>query len=156
MRLFGTLFLAAVLPYGAGLLVPLRSPSPIVMQMPDEVRDIIPVAVQRSRQQSRMVEANWEALRTCYPTEEAAVAAVKLSTAVILPYGFDADNRARNIAGSYAVLQDMFADEAEVIEIITKNPGVLGCQPKGLKSLSCCDSHPRVSKVYGIPRGVRA
>ena len=65
--------------------------------------------------------------------------AVKLSAAVILPYGFDAANRATNIAGSYAVLCEMLDDEADVLDVITKNPGVLGCTPKGLQSSKAGD-----------------
>ena len=79
------------------------SRSSIVMQAPDAVLELLPGAVRRNGRLRRAAEANWDALCTCYPTTEAALEAAKLSTAVILPYGFDADNRAANIAGSFEV-----------------------------------------------------
>ena len=57
----------------------------------------------------------------------------------MVPYGFDAGNRARNIAGSYKVLQEMLDDDDDVLELITKNPGVLGCVPEQLAQSSARD-----------------
>ena len=65
--------------------------------------------------------------------------AVRLNPAVVLPYGFDAWNRAENIAGSYKVLQELLDNEAEVQEIIRKNPGVLGCVPKQLRNATAAN-----------------
>ena len=84
-------------------------------------------------------EANWKAVLSCFPTEEAALEAVKSNSALIVPYGYDAGNRASNIVGSYQVLQDKLDDEAEVLEVITKNPGVLGCVPSALEAASARD-----------------
>ena len=92
------------------------------MAIPPQVAELIPEAVR----ELDATEANWNALLACYPTEEAAKEAVRTNVALVVPYGFDAGNRARNIAGSYKVLQEMLDDDDEVLELITKNPGVLG------------------------------
>lgn len=120
------------------------------MQAPDAVLELLPGAVRRNGRLRRAAEANWDALCACYPTTEAALEAAKLSTAVILPYGFDADNRAANIAGSFEVLKELLEDEAEVLDVITKNPGVLGCQPKGLRGSNAGDIKRAASVASGF------
>jgi len=126
------LLLLELLQIAATLRVGLRPRSLVVMKLPDEVANLVPEAV-RDLQET---EANWQAIMTCYPTEADAITAVKINTALVVPYGFDAANRASNIRGSYKALQELLSDDAEVLEIITKNPGVLGCTPKELAASS--------------------
>lgn len=78
------------------------------------------------------VEKLWRALRKCYPTEEAAITAVERSQVVILPYL----NSERNIQGCWKVVRDMADTEEMALEIITKNPGVLTCEPAQLAESS--------------------
>lgn len=70
----------------------------------------------------------WRELKKIYPTEEAALKAVQKNTAIIMPYmtmpGF--------IQGSWKVLNEMMSEE-EALQVVTANPGVLGCNPAGLK-----------------------
>jgi len=70
------------------------------------------------------VETLWAAMRSCYPTEDAAVVAATRNTGTILPYL----NSPSNIRGSYDVLVDMLGREAAT-EICVKNPGILQCNP---------------------------
>ena len=85
--------------------------------------NVIPAAVAEAESTAE----NWAALRECFPTEAEALAAVEKNPATLLPYRFDSENRAENIRGSYGVLQDVLESEAEVQEVLVKNPGVLGC-----------------------------
>jgi hypothetical protein len=62
--------------------------------------------------------------------EGAALAAALKNTAIIFPYL----NRPTNIAGSWAVLQEMLGSREEALEVVTKNPGILACNPDGLKT----------------------
>ena len=50
--------------------------------------------------------------------EGAALAAALKNTAIIFPYL----NRPTNIAGSWAVLQEMLGSREEALEVVTKNP----------------------------------
>jgi len=131
------------------------------MRMPDAVLTLLPAEVRNNAIFSQCTEANWNALRACYPSEEAGLDALRQSLAVILPYGADtpvsgfvemgvAVNRTDKIAGSFAVLQDKLADDAEVLEVITKNPGVLGCAPKALAKASADDIRRAASVASGI------
>lgn len=121
------LALLALLREAAGVPLRVRVQSP-TMKLPSSVAAVVPEAVR----DLPVTEANWKAVLSCFPTEEAAANAVKLNNAILLPYGFDASNRAANIAGSYKVLRELLQDEGEVLEVITKNPGVLGCVPAEL------------------------
>ena len=114
------------------------------MVIPDGVEALVPTLSKRDRKRA---EKNWEALRACYTTEEAAVQAATKLIAVILPYGFDADRRDINIAGTYKVLQEMLDSEEEVQEIIAKNPGVLGCVPSYLKESASADEIRRTANI---------
>ena len=93
---------------------------------------------------------NWAALRECFPTEAEALAAVEKNPATLLPYGFDSENRAENIRGSYGVLQDVLESEAEVQEVLVKNPGVLGCIPRQLAKASADDIKRAASVANGF------
>lgn len=121
-----------------------------MMALPEPVADMVPKAVR----ELETTEANWNALRACYPTEEAAVAAVKRNLPVILPYSYDGmkSNGAQNIEGSYKVLLEMLGDEEEVLDIITKNPGVLGCVPEALAKSDADE----IRKFAGIAAGAEA
>lgn len=113
------------------------------MRMPDKAFSLLPEAVRNHAIFSQAATANWDALRACYPSEEATLDAVTEVRAVLLPYGADslvagfyelgmAVDRSDKISGSYAVLKEKLKDEDEVLEVITKNPGVLGVQPDAL------------------------
>ena len=130
------------------------------MRMPDAVRAMLPAGVREHAIFNQAAEANWDAIRACYPSEEAALEAIKECTAIVLPYGADstvagfyelglAVDRSDKITGSYEVLQSKLDSEAEVLEVITKNPGVLGCIPSGLEQASADDIRRGASLVSG-------
>jgi len=130
------------------------------MRMPDAVLEILPAAVRSHVIFSQAAEANWDSLRSCYPSEQAALAAVTDCRAVLLPYGADslvagfyekgmAVNRSSKISGCYEVLKQKFEDK-EVLQVITKNPGVLGCQPAQLHNQSPDDIRRLASLAGGI------
>lgn len=132
-----------------------------VMRLPQSVYDLLPGAVTNHAIFYQAAEANWRALRACYPTEEAALAAVTDSRAVLLPYGADqqisgfyelglAVDRSSRIARCYEVLQEKLDGEAETLEIITKNPGVLGSFPSGLEKASADDIRRAASVASGV------
>jgi hypothetical protein len=73
----------------------------------------------------------WETLKKVYPSEEAALIAVQRNSALVLPYL----NKPFNIEGSWRVLLDKLS-EAEALDVITKNPGVLASNPVGLAGSS--------------------
>jgi len=120
------------------------------MRMPEELVSLLPVAVRRTPEYRAAAEENWEAFRLCFDAEPAALDAARRCLAVILPYGFDAPRRAANIAGSYAVLREMLSDEAEVRAVIAKNPGVLGCQPQGLRASDAATIRRAASVASGV------
>ncbi len=66
-----------------------------------------------------------------YPNEEAALDAVARNSALVLPYL----NKPFHIDGSWRVLTEVMS-EAEALEVITKNPGVLTSNPVGLRGAS--------------------
>ena len=69
----------------------------------------------------------WSRLLEIYPSEDAALAAVRRNSALIMPYM----NKPAFIDGSWRVLNQMMS-EAEALEVVTKNPGILACNPAGL------------------------
>ena len=89
--------------------------------------NVIPAAVAEAESTAE----NWAALRECFPTEAEALAAVEKNPATLLPYGFDSENRAENIRGSYSVLQDVLESEAEVQDAVN-----LLLSPEGERELS--------------------
>ncbi|KAL1528362.1 hypothetical protein AB1Y20_009715 [Prymnesium parvum] len=95
-------------------------PAPVVQALPalalQDIKAVLPL---------------WNALRRCYPTEEAAIDAVRANTGLCLPWV----SSASKIEGSYAVLVDICGKEA-ALEVITKNPGALGNDPLRLKASS--------------------
>lgn len=71
----------------------------------------------------------WAQLLSVYPSEAAAKQAVDRNSAIVLPYL----NRPFHIDGSWEVLKTMMSEE-EALEVITKNPGILACNPAALKT----------------------
>ena len=64
-----------------------------------------------------------------FPSEAAAVAAVKRNSAIVMPYL----NRPPYISGCWDVLKGMMSEE-EALDVITRNPGILACNPVGLRT----------------------
>ena len=119
-------FLVAALGFVAA---PHRMPMPLkdargshlVMRLPDGVLELLDPAVK-----PQTVEPLWKEFRKCYPTEKAAVAAARRNVAVLLPF----INTADNIRFNYQILcNELGFDEGERLNIISKNPGVLGNKP---------------------------
>lgn len=140
----------------------LRPSAAPTMRMPDGVLDLLPAEVRYNAIFSQAAEFNWNAFAKCYPSEDAAVEALKTTVAVILPYGADspvsgflemsmAVDRSENIAGSFEVLKEKFdGDDAEVLQVINKNPGVLGCVPEALEQASAGDIKRAASFAGGV------
>ena len=119
-------FLVAALGFVAA---PHRMPMPLkdargshlVMRLPDGVLELLDPGVK-----PQTVEPLWKEFRKCYPTEKAAVAAARRNVAVLLPF----INTADNIRFNYQILcNELGFDEGERLNIISKNPGVLGNKP---------------------------
>ena len=81
--------------------------------------------------QAAEIKILWDTFKACYPSEEAAEAAVNKNSAVILPNL----NSPTKITGTYNLLLERFG-EAEALDIITKNPGILVCTPGSLSDQS--------------------
>ena len=134
MRAICLLVVISIAPHAAGLAVsPSRAISrprigarPIVAQfggskVPSAVAELIDPAVEISD-----VAPLWKQFRSCYPSEQQAVEAARRNTAVILPF----INTADNIRFNRMILRDEIGfTDAEVLDIITRNPGILGNQP---------------------------
>lgn len=129
------------------------------MRMPDAVHDCLPAGVKSNACFYIASECNWNALCKCFPTEAEAIAAVQESNAVILPYGADspvsgfvelsaAVDRSANIAGCYEVLQSKLGDDTT--SVISRNPGILGCDPSQLEEASGDDIRRTTSVASGI------
>ena len=69
----------------------------------------------------------WRALRKCYPSEAAALEAAERNPGLLLPWA----NSPETISGSFAMLCRKM-EAAAVLDVITKNPGVLSCDPQRL------------------------
>jgi len=98
----------------------------------------------------------WREFRACYPNEAAAIQAAQRNPAVIQPF----QNTAGNIEGSWRVLSSMkgFTD-AEALQLITRNPGILGNRPGDLirtSELEIKGSVSLVEAVDSIPAEIRA
>jgi len=64
----------------------------------------------------------WNVFKDCYPSEEAAEAAVNRNSLVLNP----SINSPTKITGTYKLLVERFGEDG-AREIITKNPGILSC-----------------------------
>lgn len=78
----------------------------------------------------------WKAVRRCYPSEDAALAAVKRKTGLLYSWV----SCVENIEGSYKVLVRP-CGKAAALDILEKNPAVLACDPKRL-ALAGADEIP--------------
>ena len=100
----------------------------VARQLPEPVEKLLPAA---AREDLASVVPLWKALRQCYATEEAAVAALRVNPALCYPWV----STASKIMGSYAVIVELCGKDA-AIEVITKNPGALGNDPIRLRASS--------------------
>ena len=101
--------------------------------------------LQQSRPGMRLL---WAQLLEIFPTEAAASAAVARNSAIVLPYL----NRPTHIAGSWAVLQEKFGSDEEALEVVTKNPGLLSCNPRALRDSSADDVRRMAGLVDGVEK----
>ena len=83
-----------------------------------------------------------------YPNEDAALEAIARNSALVLPYL----NKPFHIDGSWQVLTEKMS-EAEALEVITKNPGVLTSNPIGLRGASA-DEIKRAAAVVDVVEAV--
>ena len=111
--------------------------------LPDEVeRLLVDDELKESRAGVRLL---WAHLLEVYPSEQAALAAVERNSAVVLPYL----NRPHHIEGSWRVLNEMM-DPAEALDVVTKNPGLLSCDPTGLKGSNKATVQAMANVVNGV------
>ena len=101
------------------------------MKLPARVIELLP---QRALADPKAVAPLWRATRACYPNEDAAIDAIKLNKALLLPWVSSKES----IEGSFRVLCETLGSRDEAVKVVTLNPGVLGCDPKRL-SLSSAD-----------------
>ena len=94
------------------------------------------------------VEPLWRELRKCYPTERAAIDAACKQPLVLLPF----INRAENIKFCFQVLREIGFDDAERLEVITRNPGILANKPYDLSLSSMDDVRRSISAMEAIDR----
>ena len=106
--------MASVLAAAEGIVLPPEVAA--MLDVDDELRESEPAA-----------RVLWSRLLEIYPSEDAALAAVRRNSALIMPYM----NKPAFIDGSWRVLNQMMS-EAEALEVVTKNPGILACNPAGL------------------------
>jgi hypothetical protein len=113
------------------------------LDLPDEVEKLL---VDDELKDSRAgVRLLWATLLEVYPTEQAALAAVARNSAVVLPYL----NRPHHISGSWKVLNDMMGAE-EALDVVTKNPGLLSCDPAGLRGSNKAVVQSLANVVNGV------
>ena len=91
-------------------------------KLPNEVEELLSADTDR-----QTTEKMWAAFRSCYASEDAAIAAAMRNTGAILPYL----NRPSNIYGTYKYLESELGTEG-ARDVITKNPGVLSCSPAAI------------------------
>jgi len=95
----------------------------------------------------------WSRLVDVYASEQAALAAVKRNSAVVMPYL----NKPGNIDGSWEVLCETMG-EADARDVITKNPGILASNPALLRDASAGQvqvAASAVNAVESLPMPVR-
>ena len=98
----------------------------------------------------------WREFRKCYPSEQLAIAAARKNIVVLMPF----INTASNIRFNKMVLADELGfSEAEILDLITKNPGILGNVPYQLAASSKSEvvfSAKFVSLFDALPTWVQA
>ena len=97
----------------------------------------------------------WKQFRSCYPNEEAAVEAARKNVIVLLPF----INTKDNIRFNYQILGDELGfSDAERLEVIQKNPGVLANVPGALAESSQGEVRASIAFVeaaMAIPEPIR-
>ena len=93
----------------------------------------------------------WSRLLRIYPTEEAALSAVIRNSALVMPYL----NKPAYIDGSWRVLLSMMSRE-EALEVITKNPGILSCDPAALRTSDAASVKRAAGFVDGVENALDA
>ena len=93
-------------------------------QLPVAVAKVLPPSARSDPSTAKL----WKAVRACYPSEEAALAALKRNPALCLPWACSVPA----IRGSYAYILEGCGEEA-ALDVITKNPGALGNDPTRLR-----------------------
>lgn len=91
-------------------------------KLPEQVDELLSDDTSR-----REVEILWAALRSCFASEEEAIAAASRNTGTILPYL----NSPSNIYGCFEVLVELLGRDAAA-SVCAKNPGILQCNPRVL------------------------
>ena len=119
--------------------------------LPDAVEALlVDDTLKRSRPGVRVL---WNRVLNVYGCEEKALAAVARNSALVLPYL----NKPFHVDGSWTVLKQMMPEQ-DAIDVVTKNPGLLTCNPVALKQ-SDADSIKRTALLVDIveatPVGVR-
>ena len=100
------------------------------------------------------IDAIWAAFEASFGSRERALAASRKNSQVLLPF----INNANTISGANAALVSLFGKE-EALEIITKNPGVLACNPKSLAQTPKADivrAANLVDAVENIPPNIKS
>lgn len=105
-----------------------RHPGVVAMAsgLPDAVEALLPSAARKER---ASVVPLWRAVRSCYPSEDAAIAALARNPALLYPWACSVPT----IQGSYKVIVDACGRD-KALEVITKNPGALGNDPTRLRA----------------------
>lgn len=122
------------------------------LRLPEEVADLLSADTDRGT-----TEQLWAAFRSCFGTEDEAIAAAKRNTGTILNYL----NSPTNIYGSYEVLVDKLGRDG-ARDVCRMNPGILQCNPSTLaredadKVVSTAETVERIEGVLGsIPPALR-
>ena len=113
--------------------------------LPDSVAALIPAAAANDPATVPL----WTALRKCYPNESAAQAALSRNSGLLMPWS----NSPTIIQKNHAVLQSMLGKE-DALDVITKNPGVLACDP-GRLAISSAEEIKGVASFTAALAGAR-
>ena len=103
-----------------------RSPAASITMaasLPDAVSEVLPSKVA----EDPGVVPLWRALRGCYPSDEAALTALTANKGIVTPW-VDSPS---TITSNNALLRGMLGKQ-RALNVITKNPGVLACDPERL------------------------
>jgi len=103
-----------------------RSPAASITMaagLPDAVSEVLPSKVA----EDPGVVPLWRALRGCYPSDEAALTALTANKGIVTPWVVSPST----ITSNNALLRGMLGKQ-RALNVITKNPGVLACDPERL------------------------
>lgn len=99
------------------------------------------------------IDAIWSAFERCYGSRERALKASRTNAQVLLPF----INTPATITGANRALVELFGKQG-ALEIISKNPGVLACNPASLARTPKADIERAanlVSAIDNAPANVR-